>query len=101
MRRAFLLNLKPDGVPSATLAQLQFDRFAQILRLFFIQIAITVASYAELISAFYFDPMEQTAHMRLDQIADADIAIDAAFPRLVREQSMQNSCHLYAGQLRV
>src|SRR5712672_678999 len=94
MRRALLLNLKPDGVPPATLAQLQFDRFEQILRLFFIKIEITVASYAKLISAFYFDPMEQSAHMRLDKIADEDIAVNAALPCFVRKQSRQDPWHL-------
>src|SRR6266478_8018729 len=94
MSRTFLLNLQPNGIPAAALAQLQFDRFEQILRFFLVKIEIAVASYAKLISTLYLDPMEQSADMRLDKIADEDIAVNAALPCFVRKQSRQDPWHL-------
>src|ERR1700730_18067195 len=94
MSRTLLLNLEPNSRPTTALAQLQFDGFEQILRFFLIKIKIAVASYAELISTFYLDPMEQSSDMRLDKIADEDIAVNAALPCFVRKQSRQNPRHL-------
>ena len=94
------LDLQPDGRPTAPLSQLQFDRFQQVVGLLLVEIQLTVPSDTKLVSALDSDPVKERSNVRLDQVPDENVAVDALLPGLVQEQAGQDARNLNQSEIR-